>query len=257
MTGCGPGLSLIVAAALWTAAPPEGTGASTPWEERLEALDPAAPMAYFELAEEVADEAEGDAERGLARHLFALAGSLDTHRLGRSVCLALADLETDELAKRRLLALGSLLDERVGRSGHEQIGGAPPYEPAAALAVAEALASYRKGNGSRALTLLRTPGAMDVLDAYGTIFRGGSTRFVEDCQLYRSNRKPPVSEMDLLRMLRFEAALLAGDNRTWSGELLIGGGRPLIEVDPNRLEESLGVDATRPCYRKGTWVRCD
>ncbi len=251
MTGLGQVVTL--AAVLSSATQPS----TTPWETRLESLDPGDPLGYFELAEEVADEADDDTGRGLARHLFALAASLDPPRLGRSVCLALADLETEDLAKRRLLALASLLDERVGRSSREQVGGAPPYETSAALAVADALAYYRAGRGGRALARLRTPGAMDVLEAYGTVFRGGATRFVEDCQLYRAHRKPPVSESDLLRMLRFEAALLAGDNRTWSGDLLLAGGRPLIEVDPNRLQESLGVDVTRPCYRDGQWQHCN
>jgi hypothetical protein len=58
-------------------------------------------------------------------------------------------------------------------------------------------------------------------------------------------------------MLQFEAALLAGDNRSWAGDLLLTGGRPLIEVDPDRLDEALGVDASRPCYRQGKWTACE
>ena len=47
---------------------------------------------------------------------------------------------------------------------------------------------------------------------------------------------------------------LAGGERTWSSEMLIGGGQPLIEVDPARLEESLGVDVKKCRYRNGKWV---
>src|SRR5262245_1831352 len=85
------------------------SGSLQPWTARLEALKPAEPLAYFELAEEVADVAADAQQRELARHLFALAGMLDTKRLGRSACLAIADLEENAVVKRRLLALASLL----------------------------------------------------------------------------------------------------------------------------------------------------
>jgi hypothetical protein len=58
-------------------------------------------------------------------------------------------------------------------------------------------------------------------------------------------------------MLRLETALLAGSDRPWSSALLYGEGRPLIEVDPARLEETLGVDGSRPLYRAGRWVETD
>ena len=54
-------------------------------------------------------------------------------------------------------------------------------------------------------------------------------------------------------MLELEAALLAGTERTWSSELAFGGGEPLIEVDPHRVAETLGVDPSRPYYRDGRW----
>ena len=91
----------------------------------------------------------------------------------------------------------------------------------------------------------------------GTVFRGGAKRFVEDCRLYRGSREPTLTDRDLTLMLRFEAAILAGVNRTWTGDLLLTEGRPLIEVDPNRMEEVLGVDGSRPCYVGGRWVTCD
>ena len=47
-------------------------------------------MGYFELAEEVADEATTTEDRALARHLFGLAATLRSESLARSACLALA-----------------------------------------------------------------------------------------------------------------------------------------------------------------------
>jgi hypothetical protein len=226
-------------------------------EQRLAALRPQRALAYFELAEEIADAPQDQAQRDLARRLFALAGALDPKRLGRSACLALYDLEPDPIARRRLMVLAALLDERAAGSGRE------PQRPewadrAAALAVSEAIGHYRRGEGSKAIARIGAPGAMDVLEACGAIvFRGGSARFVEDCKAFRAARRPSVSDQDLVTMLRFEAALLSGENRSWSGDLLLGGGRPLLEVDPDRLAESLGADASQPCWRAGRWQRCE
>ncbi len=226
------------------------------WATSLEGLDPVDPMAYFELAEEIADASGEHPQRELARHLFALAGVLDPPRLGRSACLALADLEPDETAKRRLQALAALLDMRAGglRRGP---AGETTYDHVAALAVTEAFSYYRKGNGAKALAALRAPGAMEILEAYPVVFRGGADRFVEECRRYRGSRPPRIFVQDLVRMLQFEAALLAGEDRTWAGELLLTGGRPLIEVDPDRLESSFGVNGSKPCYRDGQWQACE
>ncbi len=229
---------------------------AAPWTRRLETLNPDDPMAYFELAEEIADASTDEPHRALARRLFALSGVLDRQRLGRSACLALADLEADEHTKRRLLALAALLDERAGGLAQGSAGRTSYYQLAEALAVSEALSFYRKGQGAKALASLRTPGAVEILDAYPAVFRGGAERFIEDCRLYRKSRKPTLSEQARVEMLRVEAALLWGDDRSWSGELLLTEGRPLIEVDPDRLDSSFGVDAAQPCYRDGRWQGC-
>ncbi|MDY7107745.1 MAG: hypothetical protein SYC29_03825 [Planctomycetota bacterium] len=236
-----------------------GDAAAT-WEDRLEALRPAVPMAYFELAEEVADRAEDEAQRGLARHLFALAGVLDRDRLGRSACLALADLAEREHERRRLIALASLLGRGgIGRSStsFEGLGLDGDPTPTAMLALSEAFSYFRRGRGSQALAALREPGAMELLEACDPYLPGGANRFLEECRSFRGRVRPNLSQADEIRMLRLETALLAGSDRPWSSALLYGEGRPLIEVDPARLEETLGVDASRPLYRNGRWVEAD
>ncbi|MHC5006889.1 MAG: hypothetical protein ACYTGF_05970 [Planctomycetota bacterium] len=258
-------LALLAAVSSWGSQPAgSGDGTFDPWgeagrwEQRLEALSPADPMAYFELAEEVADEGGNEAQVALARHLFGLAAALDPRRLGRSACLAIADLESNTYAKRRLLALGALLDRRAGGVAGQQPGDSVAIDPEAALAISEAFSYYRKGDGARALKRLERPGAMDLLETWsGVVFPGGATRFIEDCRLYRGARKPPVTPEDQVTYLRFEAALLSGESRSWLGDLLLTEGRPLIEVDPNRAEEVLGADGSRPCFRDGRWVTCD
>ncbi len=227
------------------------------WEARLAALAPTNPLAYFELAEEIADDSVGKSHRELARHLFALAGVLDPPGLGRSASLALADMEDRAHVKRQLLALAALLDERGGVAGWGQPDEAPQISASAAVAVGEALSYYRRGRGPRALSVLEKPGATALLESAGGVLRGGARRFMEDCKLYRGQRKPTVTEDDLRRMLQLEAAVLAGVDRAWSGQLLLGRGRPLVEVDPDNLQQTFGVDASRPYYRRGRWVAVD
>ena len=224
------------------------------WDTRLMALAPNNPMAYFELAEEIADDARDQTERNVARHLFALAGTLDPNGLGRSASLALADMEDREYVKRRLLALASLLDVRGGVTSWAQPTPGARLNSSAAVALGEALSYYRRGRGPRALAKLDEPGATELLESVGQVLRGGAKRFIEDCKLYRGRRRPTVTEQDLHQMLQMEAAVLAGVGRAWSGELLLGRARPLVEVDPDNLQQTFGVDAALSYYRDGQWV---
>jgi len=231
--------------------------ASPRWEPRLEALDPSRPMEYFELAEEVADAAVDQSSRELARHLFALAGVLDPERIGCSAGLALADMAEDDPQRRRFLAVASLLGGSPFGPGSLPVRGGEVLDAhgeSAALAVAEAFSFYRRGRGSNALAALDEPGAMDLLRSCEHLLRGGMRRFVEDCKLYKGQLRPSLADDDIERLLRLEIGLLSGPDRPWSGELLITGGAPLIEVDPRRLEQTFGVDASRPLYRDGRWV---
>jgi hypothetical protein len=228
-------------------------GTSEDWADRLAALEPGRPMDYFELGEEIADAAAGEDDRDLARRLFALAGVLDRFRLGRSSCLALADLEEDPNARRRLQALAGLLGDRMHMTLSTQRTSVEPT-PGAALSVARALSHYRRGQGSKALDALEEPGATALLEAHQDALVGGLRRFVEDCKLYRGRLRPSISETDIDRMLHLELLLLAGINRPWSSELVLGYAFPLIEVDPERLEESLRIDASRCIYRDGRWI---
>jgi hypothetical protein len=228
------------------------------WDDRLEALRPERPLAYLELAEEVADESDDAAGRALARRLFALAGILDPEGLGRSAALALADLEDEDLPRRRLLALAGLLG-REGLAPSEPVDTeadlGPEHTFAAVMSVTEAFSEYRRGRGPQALSALRDPGATALLESCDHLLPGGAHRFIEDCRLYRGQLRPSLSDRSLARMLRLELALLSGRKRTWSGDLLLRTGAPLLEVDPDQIEATLGVDGSRPYYRDGGWAR--
>jgi hypothetical protein len=238
------------------AAPQAPPAAEARWDAKLQALHPTRPSAYFELAEDIADAAASDEERGLARRLFALAGALDPERLGRSACLALADMQSQPHLRRRLLALATLLGERRGEIAALDVleqTAAPSAD--AALAVAEAFSHYRRGEGQRATAVLQRAAALDLLAQHDEHLPGGLNRFLEDCRLYRGGRmRPQLSHDELTRMIELEAALLAGERRTWSEDLLLGGARPLIEIDPDRLAETLEADLERPLYRGGRWI---
>ena len=235
-----------------------------PWKARLEALRPDSPGAYLDLGEEIADAAASAEQKQLARQLFSLAAALDPKHLGRSACLALADLEDNATLKRRLLALASLLDPTgasslttagtPGTPGTPGAGRTVEYTSAAGLAVSEAIGRYRHGQGTQALAALKRTGAMELLEAHAAALPGGLNRFLEDCKQMRGAR-PSLSSDDVIRLLRLEELLLSGADRTWASELNVHGkGEPLLEVDPDHLEETLGVDARRPIYRNGRWV---
>lgn len=224
------------------------------WDARLEQLRPQEPGRYLELAEEIEDAATSVVERELAKHLYALAGALEPERLGRSACLALAGMEEDEQVKRRLKALAALLPGAAGGVVLETSMATADWSPAAAAAVGDALSYYRRGDGPRALAALKAPGANALLQQYGRMLPGGYARFMEDCKAYKGQQAPTLSSADVIRMLRFESSILAGRERSWSSEAMLTGAPALIEIDPMQLEESLGVDASRPLYRKGRWV---
>jgi hypothetical protein len=118
----------------------------------------------------------------------------------------------------------------------------------------EAFSHYRRGRGHEALVALRRPGARELLEQIGPHLRGGVGGFIEDCNMYRGDLRPTLSQSDLNRMLRLEIALLSGAERPWSADLLLNQGRPMIEVDPDDLTQAFGHDAARPYFRNGRWV---
>lgn len=250
------------------AAPPSASGPPLArWSARLEALRPDRPMDYFELGEEVADDAAGGgpsslSARALARQLFGLAGALaaqDSQALGdaglaRSAALALAELAEDPVQAARLRTAAMLLDRRGGTPlGPEELerGAAAA---SAALALSEALSHYRRGQGAKVVKLLDEPGVAELVELHGSLIDGGPGRLREDAKAYRGQSRPSLKEASVTRMLQLEVGLLAGRDRPWSADRLLTGDQPLAEVDPGQIEELLDVDATRPLWRNGRWV---
>ena len=239
--------------ALVLALPLDGRAPSViDWTQRLEQLDPARPVEYLELAEEIADQADDQQSLAQAKHLFALAGALDSARLGQSAALALADMQQDRTAKRRLLALASLLDPFASASTTTSADRRLSNETLESISKAFSL--YRLGRGPQAIAELNDFEANSILQQHSRLLPGGYNQFLQDCRIYKAGLSPTLSDAELVRMLRFEKALLSGAERNWSGDLLLGSGEPLIEVNPQRVDETLGVDVSRSVYRNGEWV---
>lgn len=224
-----------------------------PWRTRLEGLKPERPDEYLVLAEELADGASHPEQRRLAEHLAGLAGALDRDRLGRSACLLAATLATDPVRRRTLEAMAALLDRRSGVASPDTVHGS--FSISAVEAFTEAMSAYRRGKGQRARSLVERDGVMDLLDRFGHLLPGGKNRFLEDSRAYRGQSRPAIRPDDLQTMLNLEAGLLAGSSRSWMSDLLITAERPLVELDPSRLDSVLEVDTERPLWRDGHWTK--
>lgn len=145
---------------------------------RLAALSPDNPMAYFELAEDVAAEQIGLDDRDLARQLYVFAAALSTGDatqrsspevappwLAASACLGLASLAETDAERRWLHALAGTLAPEDARGAISRSATASRTEPGAED-LAAALDSLRAGYGQRAAKLLERPGASELLDRY-------------------------------------------------------------------------------------------
>ncbi len=255
-------LSLAFAASLALAPmPAPAPGAAPDWSTRLTALTPARPIDYLTLGEEVADAATTAEERELARHLFGLAGALAPTELGRSSALAQASLTQDPRQRRTLHALASLLNASDDAGGTNEVGRVRPA-PQHAVALSEAFSQLRRGQGPRALSLLKTAEVAGLLEEYGPRLPGGSERFREDCKIYKGGLRPSYPDSQRLTMLEIEKALLGAavlaterPSTSWSSALVETGGAPLLEVDTAKLDVAFGVDPGRPLWRTGQWER--
>lgn len=256
---------------------------------RLDALTPASPMAYFELAEEVASESPGGAGVALARRLYVLAYSLEpaSGPLRASACIGLAALADTERDRRRLLALSEALREDSGAVAPSP-GGAPAPLPAPAsdapFVLATALGLYRSGDYARAATLFEREDVRALLERYSAMV-GGSEALLREvrsrpscrecrnqrvvkgedpgagappalrlCYTCNGNPGPALEPAAMLNMLRAESALLAGAQQSWATQLLADRGAPLDELTPEGLPGVYNIDTTKTVHHDGEWT---
>jgi hypothetical protein len=178
-------------------------------DDRLSWLRPDRPREYFELGEEVASEAASDADRRLARQLYALAfelsraggaggnqGAPADPQLAPSACLALAAIGESDEERRWLGALAETVAPDGSAIGTPASGGAvadarrlkssAASRDPAAFDLATMLGLIRIGEGRAAQKLLERPGVQELLDRCDQVLMpgigGASTvrRHIED-----------------------------------------------------------------------------
>ena len=220
----------------------------------------------------------------LAEQLYVLAYELERagggdSSLGPSVCLALADLAPPE-ERDWLLAIAASFGQ-AGSSEIELERGAGRTEDRARLDAAEAIGRFRAVE-RRPLSVImrRIDVRRQMVDAgvpqrdadwvMGLLERGLQRPYCPECRNQRLVRTgtpdqsveqslcpqcfgnpepdPPLSGDDLRRLLGIEARLLNAKPRTWTAEVLVGGGEPLNDLDPSGLADRYGVDARRPYW---------
>ena len=256
--------------------------------QRLSALTPSDPLAYFILAEDLSAEAVDKPSRDLARTLFSLAFELYRVRnqpgdgeMARSAALGLASLTTIDSERRWLFAVGEQVAPATDRAGAAgaRLPSAVPEATAFYLATAMGLA--RSGDGRRAEQFLGREGVRDLLNATQSTIGGspGSAnsvlKWIEDwpacptcknrrivtranesalCPYCDGNPGPKLTDAQLLTQYRAESLLLKGAYRSWSAQLLADGGEPLRDPNPADVAASFGVDSRATVWRKGGWI---
>ncbi|MCA9310800.1 MAG: hypothetical protein KDA21_06315 [Phycisphaerales bacterium] len=283
-------LIMMIAAATLSLAPARASAPEiNPWagvvnlDERLAALSPDNPIAYFELAEEVAYEMPDVGGRRLARHLYVLAFEADRNAprplgLGRSVCIALADMSTQPDERRWLFALAAVLgDTTTSVNWDPQIRDATSTETA--MALAEALGYFRAMDYRKAHRLLIRDDVEALFNQYdhvveqgrdinfmttdaigcpecrnSRVVRSGGTREnpYRLCATCGGNPGPRLSGDEFLAQLRLESVLLNANHHSWSAQVTVDGGEPLRDVEPDELAASFSVDPTRFYWHPGT-----
>jgi hypothetical protein len=225
--------------------------AAKDWTSRLSALDPARPLEYFELGEEMADAATTDQQRAIARRLFGIAGRIDPEGLGGSAALALATLTTDVRAADRLRAAAAMLGDGITRSGATR--NRTRVDALTAIEISEAFGGFRTGRTSKLRQLVDDPIRLRLLKTWDDSLPGGVKWLAE--QSRRSARsRPDLDEDEVLAMLRIEAGLLQGDQLTWSSMLDLDGDEPLLEIRVDRIDEMLLDGELLPYWRGGQWT---
>lgn len=269
---------------------PPSTSLTEEFAPRLATLSPQDPLAYFLLAEEVADRAREPADVQLAVTLYVLAFELDRRpgqpgTLAASAALGLSEITRLERDRRWLLAMAGALDKRFAQPDWN-VPASLSISEETALKAATAIGYARSGDGRDARRFLEDPGTRDLLVRYdraigssgetGALSRitkyasqwpcpecGNArvlTKLTEKgpdlrlCGTCRGNPGPRLSEEEFIAQLRFESYLLNGIQRSWAAQTMVDHGAPLRDPDPEDLAESMGVDPARPYFRDGKWI---
>lgn len=252
------GFAVLVVLTAVGAAPLPGPIAAPPdrafdLNRRLEALDPARPLMYLELAEDLADGLPSgeSADRALARRLYGLAGRLDPDGLAASAALGIASLTPDARIASRFRAAASLLDPAAG-VGSSVIR--PEVDLETAFEIAESFGEFRSGRSAGLRRLLEDPTRVRLLRMWDDALPGGVDWLMRQSASGGRNR-PPLNRDDMLLMIRVELALLDLGQPSWSSLLAMDGDPAIVDLRPERaIEMLLDDDSARlTVHRGGAW----
>ena len=220
--------------------------------ESLQALDPAVPGDYFELAEHVADTADSPGDRDLAIRLFALAATLDPDRWGHGSLLGIRLLLSGD--EKRLRAVSALLelhdDDRPNLLPRQEVTlGA---ESTAAVKAFDVISFIRTGDSTRVRNLLQHGnGVREMLEAHGDSVPGGMKRLLDRASA--RNAQVLLNEKEYIALLQVQSRLLGGRQETWAATLAVGRGRPLEDLSEAQLGSVLELDLEMTTWRDGAW----
>jgi hypothetical protein len=223
-------------------------------ETRLAALDPARPIEYLELAEEIAEglAAGSGTDRALARRLYGLAGRLDPDRLAASAALGIASLTPDVRTADRYRAAASMLDPDSARAMDDS---RPEVDGTTAMEISEAFGEFRTGRATALRRVLQDPARERLLRTWDQALPGGVDWL--NTQVEAAGRgRPALDRSDALAMIRIELILLDRGRPSWSTLLAVEGDPPIVDLRADRIPSLLLDDesASRPRYRSGQWV---
>ncbi|MEM8756232.1 MAG: hypothetical protein AAGF47_00430 [Planctomycetota bacterium] len=279
-----------VLCSVWLLAHPSVTAQLPDLDDRLAALSPDDPVAYFELGEEIADAASTPEERAVAQRLYVLSFSIasegELHRwLLPSSCLALAAIEPGEERRAWLRALASLTDPRYTAAPAASGLELDAQAAAAALRLAEFVGLSRAGLGRLARDRLEDPAvqalaeqihiepssrsrpiAISRLRSEAAIWpcpECANARTIPDpddrrssviyCPTCRGDPGPLLTPKEFVGAVVLEAVLLEAGATSWSADLALGLDRPIRDPSPAELAAMYGVDTAARWFINGEW----
>lgn len=259
-------------------------------DERLHALTPADPEAYFLLGEELAAEPQTPGNLELSQRLYVLAIVLASRdealrTTAAGAALGLLDITRSEADRRALRSIASTLDPRFGtrdwsRSTEAGVSDDVAYDAATTLG------AIRAGMGTMVRNELKRPEIRSLIDRHSALITGAlgqnilpelehqadawpcpecrNERIVTKrhtgqvervlCYTCGGNPGPVLTREQYIGQLRFEAQVLNSAPRSWGVQVAADLGAPLREADIAELPIRFGIDVTRPWFRDGAWV---
>jgi hypothetical protein len=231
-------------------------------EKTLATFSSRSPKDYWEYAEKLAEHPEDPEAKGMMKHLYLIAATLDKQKYGSKGLLKLSAMLTDKPAEaRKCRALAFMLDRNANAAEvlKEDAAKSAPPDKAALQNFVKALQLYRAGQGDAASEITKLAGVEKVFSQSGIL---GVKVFRKWC----SEAADPRPDDAIRLVLQAELWALnprrgsddssekeAADPTSWSAILQSHGENP---VSPLSLE-TFKIDGMngRKCHRQNReWV---